>query len=193
MGSLTSLLLSTKGERSLSSAWGRWAFEVSRKLGVLESSLFLSSGDVRIDPATAPVPVAVGPTYGWLFTTVPQCFAYTELQIQPLADRSKPLIVGLGWAPAGSEAGKTAKWTLDIGLEREGSDVAQIDLTKSMTIAVPDTAAMYARTAFVLTAAEWDDVGTDELHVRITREASATDPALPPGLHHVVLLQYLKL
>lgn len=177
-------------ERSLESNWGRWAREVSR---ALDGFLWVTMGQIREDPTTPPTKIAVGPTVGWVFDGAFNQYLYTELPIQTLVDHTKPLIVGVAWAPAASEAGRTVKWQLDIGLEREGADVAAIDLTKSQTASVPATAAVYERMAFTLSPAEWDGIGTDELHVRLSRAASGgTEPTLP-GLHHIVLVQQLAL
>lgn len=103
-------------------------------------------------------------------------------------------MIGLAWAPAGSEDAKTVRWVADIGLEYEGANVANIDLSKGVTANAPAAAASYARTGFVLTPAEWAaNPAVDELHVRFTREATASDPAVPPGIHHAVLVQVLAL
>ncbi len=189
MGRLHDLLKASQGERSLHSAWGRWARAVC---SALDGFLWVTMGQVRIGTGSPPIVVEAGPTLGWLFALGNQ--AYTELVIQEsLVDRSKPLVVGVAWAPAVSEVGRTVGWTLDIGLERDGADVATIDLTQVQNVAVPAIAATYERTGFTLAPAEWDGVGTDELHVRLTRSASGgVEPTLP-GLHHVVLVQQLRL
>jgi len=177
-------------EQSLDSRWGAWAREVSK---ALDGFLWITMGAIRLDPTTPPAQIAVGPTTGWVFTGAFNQYAYVELAIQTsLVDRSKPLVVGVGWAPAASEVGCTVKWQLDIGLELEGADIAAIDLTKTETAAVPPIAATYGRTGFTLTPAEWN-TGADELHVRFSRAASGgVEPTLP-GLHHIVLIQQLAL
>lgn len=188
MGRLLSYL--KHSEQSLHSGWGLWARKVSE---ALDDAVWVMMGSgIRVDPTTPPTQVAVGPTTGWVFSAAFNQYAYVELPLHPAVDRTKPLIVGVGWAPAASEAGRLVTWALDIGLEYEGSNVATIDLVKSQTVAVPAVGGEYERTGFVLTPTEWAVNGVDELHVRFRRAASGAEPTLP-GLHHIVLIHALAL
>jgi hypothetical protein len=142
-----------------------------------------------------PVPAAGGPTLGYLMAVAPDpSYVYREVKIAPLIDRTLPILVELSWAPAGAEAGKTVSWQLIVCLAHVGKDVTVIDITKQLLdLPVPDTAAIYQHAHFVLDAADWTaDPAADELHMRFERLATASDPTLPPGVHHVEVTQFLQ-
>lgn len=139
---------------------------------------------------TAPTSAEAGPTLGWVFDINDRC--YVEQRIHPLCDRSQNIILGISWAPSGSEAGKTVSWQIDVGGEKDGKSVAIIDATITGTdISVPSTAAEYVRTGLSIPSSVFSDTDVEELHIRITRIASSSDPTTAPGIHHIAVIQHL--
>jgi hypothetical protein len=139
--------------------------------------------------ATAPAIIEAGPTTGWLFAV--GSLAYSETPLHPRLNRTQNIVVGIGWAPSGSQAGRTVTWRLAVLFAELGSTVTVIDETiDALDQAVPPVVATYARSSFVITPAMLAAHPTaDELHMRLTRVATAADPAVPPGLHHVAVIQ----
>jgi hypothetical protein len=136
---------------------------------------------------TAPTIAEAGPTLGWLFTVGD--LIYCEVPIPSNADRGQPAIIGIGWAPSGSEVGTVVRWQTDIGFEQSGSNVAAIEDTRTVDTAAPVTAASYARSAISIPAAVWGaDPADEEFHIRVSRAASGSDPVAEPGIHHVAVI-----
>jgi len=144
-----------------------------------------------LGPANAPTNIAAGPTQGWQFAV--GNLTYTEAALSPGVDRTQNLVIGVAWAPVAAEAGKTIEWQLDIGFEKAGKSLATIDYTAtSGAVAVPATAAIYVHTAMAVAPADWAaDPATDELHIRLSRNATANDPVNDPAIHHVAFIQQL--
>lgn len=164
---------------------GQWLLESVRSQMDLKSVRIGTGG-------TAPVSTEAGPTQGWLFDVAD--LGYQEFGLAPNVDRSLPIIIGFSWAPSGAEAAKVVSWQLDVCKAGVGKNIATIDTTKSLVdVAVGAAAAIYVHSAFTLTPAEWGgaDAVVDELHVRLQRIASTTDPVSPPGVHHMVCIQPL--
>ena len=137
---------------------------------------------------TEPLPVAAGPTLGWIFQIGD--FAYVEFPLHTYLDRTQDIIFGISWAPAGSEGSKNVTWRIDIGAEKVGAIVTDIDETvDAVDVAVPAVVATYVRTGLAIPAAVFSDPDVDELHVRITRLAATADPAADPGMHHIAVVQ----
>jgi hypothetical protein len=183
-----------RAQIQLSGPLGEWAQKVSLDLDAVAEAYDITFPTLRLSPTVPPTIVEAGPTLGYLFVPGPPGnYLYAESPFHPRVDRSKSVIIGLGWAPAASEVGRTATWSLSIGLEKTGALVTAIDLTKTLSdLAVPAVAATYQRSAFVLSAAEWAaDPDTDEMHIRITRLASTGVEATLPGVHHLAVIQPL--
>lgn len=120
--------------------------------------------------------------------------AYFEFPLAALLDRREDILVGVSWAPAGSQAAKTVSWKLEVGAEKAGSIVTDIDATVlSEDIACPAVAATYVRTGILIPASTVTDADVDELHCKLTRIAASADPAAAPGLHHIYVRQTLDL
>jgi hypothetical protein len=98
--------------------------------------------------------------------------------------------LSIGWAPAGSEAGKKVKWQMDIAFMHVGHDASAIDFTATVEDDCPVVAASYAHSLIQIPSA-LIPTETDELHARIQRITSSNDPTLPPGLHHLAVIQFL--
>ncbi len=148
-------------------------------------------GSIRPSLASAPVPIEAGPTLGYLMANTNM--VYCELPFDSMIDRSRNLVLGIGWAPSASENNKTVTWRFDVGLMKAGKSLLIIDVTAdALNTAVPATVAEYAHTGIVLTPAQWaTDPAFDEIHLRITRIATGADPVNPPGIHHIVFVQPL--
>lgn len=188
MGLVLDLLKNAAGQASLFTPLGTWRQRVSTLLdGLPEEDIIFPW--IRFG-AVEPAKVEVGPTVGWLFIVNSTC--YVEFPLHPKLDRTRDIVVGVGWAPAGSEAGQFVRWSIDVGAEQEGSNVTVVDATVSREVAVPPVAADYARTGISIPAAVFADPDVDELHVKLTRLASSNDPAVPPGLHHIAVIQRLR-
>jgi hypothetical protein len=138
--------------------------------------------------ATAPTLIEAGPTLGWLFTIGD--LLYCEVPLPSNVDRTQPVVIGIAWAPSGSEVGKTVRWQTDIGFEENGALVTAISDTRTADAAVPAVAATYVRTGISIPAATWAaDPDTDEFHIRVTRVASAgAEPVAEPGIHHIAVI-----
>lgn len=164
---------------------GQWLLESARSKMNLKAIEIGTGG-------TAPTSAEAGPTRGWLFAIGD--LGYQEFGLEPNVDRSAAIILGFSWAPAGAEVGKVVSWQLDVCKAGVGKDISAIDTTKSLVdVAVGAVAAIYVHSAFTLTPAEWGgaDAVVDELHVRLQRIASTTDPVSPPGVHHIICIQPL--
>lgn len=137
-----------------------------------------------------PVPAPKGPTAGWTFQVGD--FLYFEVPLHQKLDRTQQIVIGVGWSPNGSQAAKTVTWRIDLAGEKLGIDVTAIgDTTDAVDEAVPATTGLYARTGLLVAAAVYADPAIDELHVRLTRLATAADPAADPDVHHIVVVQPL--
>lgn len=186
MGRALDFLKRAAGQASLLSPLGAWRQYVSGVLdGLPEEDIIFPWIRFDVEPAR----IAIGPTLGWLFVVNEAC--YVEFPLHPRLDRTRDIVVGVGWAPAGSEVGQFVRWSIDVGAEQEGSNVTVVDATVAREVAVPPVAADYARTGIMIPAAVFADPDVDELHVKLTRLASSNDPAVPPGLHHVAVIQRL--
>lgn len=192
MSVLKGLWLAAAGQVGMYSPLGRWIQRLSMTVNSLVGpSLEITFPQLRPSTASAPTPAEAGPTLGWLMAI--GNFVYAEIPLNERVDRSRNIELHLAWAPAGAEVGTTVTWSLDLGFEFTGKDVSVIDLTKTiLNIPIPEVSAVYQETEFVLTPAEWaTNPLVDEIHVRIGRLASASDPILPPGVHHLEVLQPL--
>lgn len=188
---LVDLAKALSGEVQLSSRLGQWILAVS---SLLDGVVDIKFPQIRLgnpaDAAHYPTLVEAGPTMGWLFAIGNWCYA--ESPLLPNRDVSQNVIVGVSWAPAGNEPTKRVKWQGDFGFEAAGTNVDLIDATKTVEAAQTGLAAIYQRSALILTPADLAAFpGADDLHLRLQRVASSSDPVLPPGLHHVAVIQAL--
>lgn len=163
---------------------GQWLLESAKTFYDLKAIEIGTGG-------TAPTSIEAGPTRGWLFAIGD--LGYQEFALQPTVDRSKPIIISLGWAPSATEVAKNVSWQLDICKAGVGKNIASIDTTKASADVPCGPVAIYIHTGFTLTPAEWGatDPVVDELHVRLQRIAAAADPVSPPGGHHIICIQPL--
>lgn len=194
MASPLAILRSVSGEEPRNTILWKWREAVSRALDNIERAYAISFPALRVGRgATAPSTIEAGPSLGYQMGV--DYLLYAEEPLHPLRDASRPIICGLGWAPTASEAAKTVTWTLNIGFEEEGHSVAVADFSVSASeIAVPATAALYARTALLIPSASLAAVpGADELHIQITRGASEFGPTSAPAIHHLAVLQPITL
>lgn len=146
-------------------------------------------GDLRPSLANPPTPIEVGPTMGYLMVVADA--VYSEIPLVTRVDRSRNLLVGIGWAPSSAEVGRTVTWRFEIGLMKVGKSVVVIDVTDDVTVPY-GAQAIYVHTSSVLLPAQWGtDPDYDELHLRISRIASGADPVFPPGVHHIVAIEPL--
>lgn len=189
MGRLASLLRAAAGRASLHDPLGKWRLAVSELLDYEATQVFYPW--IRFG-ATVPTVVEAGPTVGWLFGLTPTDpntdVCYVEFPIA-LFDRSQPIVFGVAWAPAASDAAANVSWHVDIGAESTGSVVTTIDATvEALDVPAPTVAATYARTGLVIAPAVFADPAVDELHCKLYRVASSSAPSLPPGLHHIAII-----
>lgn len=146
-----------------------------------------------IRPGAGVPSVEAGPTSGYLFDV--GMVGYREFPLDPLLDRSQGAIVGFGWTPSGSTAGRLASWELIVNLAHVGKSVVITDVTKQIVdTPVNANATIYQHGAFLLTESDLAiDSAADEIHVRLQRIASSNDPPPnePLGVHHVICIQPL--
>lgn len=143
------------------------------------------------DPGSAnrPTVVSVGATLGYIFAAGDR--AHVEVPLNALLNRTQDVIIGLSWAPGGSQAGRFVTWQVDalpceLGTDLTGTGLQIIAADQP----VPDTVATYTRSVITVPAAQL--AGTvDELHCRIQRNANVNDPAADVALHHVAVIQRL--
>ncbi len=140
---------------------------------------------------TAAAIITVGPTAGWLMPVPTINALYVEFPIHPKIDRTQDIIMGISWAPSGSQANKKVSWRVDVGAEKSGSTVTVVDSTIDCVDEIcPATIGIYVRSTVSIPASLLTDVDVDEIHAKITRIASSADP-VDPGIHHIVVVQKL--
>lgn len=180
------------GELQLSSKFGQWILAASKQLDDLAnvSKIDIWFPTVRVVPGDSP-PTAgsIGPTTGWTFVNGNR--VYIESPLLPNRDLSKNLILGIGWAPTGDEPTKTARWQADLGFMSIGKNISTIDATETAD-APAGGFLLYQHTLITIPPADWlSSPAADELHARVQLVTSGNDPASPPGLHHVAVIQAL--
>ena len=85
---------------------------------------------LRVGAANVPVQADAGPTTGWIFTLPPVVtYLYSEIPYPKNVVRDTDLILGVSWAPTGSELNTSVSWEFAMGFEKVGKSLATIDLT----------------------------------------------------------------
>lgn len=188
---LSELLDSAGGQVQIASPLGQWLVEVSRMLDDPDPDVRMPAirrGDPT-DAAHYPTVVEGGPSAGYAFANDNWC--YIESPLRPSRDRSKPLVIGIGWVPTGNDPLNIVRWEAIFGFEYVGKDVTVTDLTKSVD-SDAGGAALYKHSSIIVTPAEIAPFpAADEVHMRLQRLTTGNDPATPPALHHIVVVQPL--
>jgi hypothetical protein len=144
----------------------------------------------ELGPANAPTNVAAGVSQGWQFAI--GNLLYAECLLDDSVDTTKDLELIVEWAAVGTEAAKTATWQVIANFVRPNHSIATTDQTYTVVDeAVPPTAGYPTRTTFVIPAADWAQPGVYQVHFRLARVASTSDPVTDPAIHDWTFQQML--
>ena len=133
--------------------------------------------------AGRPTQAQIGATAYWAFA-VNDAF-WPHLTLPKDLDPSKDILINVDWAPVLAESSKTCTWQLEYfvtGSTGETLDTVDATLT-AVDEAVLTTQWQEEQTVFTIPAADVTD-DDHEIHMKLTRLASTTDPTTV-GVHHV--------